>query len=125
MFNIGYNPPSPPPPPPPPPQLPSLLPPINISKAALTGKSELTLPQIVKKLKEDRIIEVMNRQVSILEDLKYRMGERGEGETKKLKDMVEKLEKEREDALRRQRYEELIQENVDKSIHNFRLFLFI
>lgn len=117
MFNIGYNSP-PPPPPPPPPQLPSLLPPINIPKAALTGKSEMTLPQIVKKLKEDRIIEVMNRQVAILEDLKYRMGERGEEETRKLKDMVEKLEKEREDALRRQRYEELIQENVDRSIND-------
>lgn len=87
----------------------------NLFVNPLPNKNEVHVGSLVRKLKEDRIVEVMNRQMMILEDLKNRISSQAEIEQKKLVDYVEKLEKEREDFLKQQRYEELIKERVEKS----------
>ena len=88
---------------------------MNIFSNPLPNKNEVHVGSLVRKLKEDRIVEVMNRQMEILEDLKMRISNKTEIEQKKLSDYVERLEKEREDFLKQQRYEELIKERVEKS----------
>ena len=79
------------------------------------SKNEMHVGSLVQKLKEDRIVQVMNRQMEILEDLKHKISNQAEVEQKKLSDYVEKLEKDREDFLRQQKYEEMIKERVEKS----------
>lgn len=93
----------------------NFLPPIPITKEMILPKEEINMVSIVKKLKEDRIVEVMNKQMQILEDLQYRISNKADDEQKKMKDVVEKMEKEREAFLKQQRYDELIKEKVEKS----------
>jgi hypothetical protein len=88
------------------------------------NKNEVHVGSLVQKLKEDRIVQVMNRQMEILEDLKIRISNQAEKEQKKLSDYVEKLEKDREDFLRQQKYEEMIKERVEKSNEYNKKFLF-
>lgn len=78
------------------------------------NKNEVHVGSLVRKLKEDRIVDVMNRQMNILEELKGRISSQAEVEQKKLSDYVDRLEKDREDFLRQQRYEDLIKERVEK-----------
>lgn len=96
------------------------LPPLPPSKTdifvnPLPNKNEVHLGSLVQKLKEDRIVQVMNRQMAILEELAGRISNREEEEQKKMSDYVERLEKEREEFLRQQRNEELIRERVEQS----------
>lgn len=104
---------------------PRLLPPLplqaldkggGVFSNPLPNKNEIELGSLVRKLKEDRIVDILNRQNLILEDLKQKISSQTENEHKKLADYIEKLERDREDYLKQQHYEELVKERVEKSI---------